>query len=302
MKSNPLVSIIIPTYNRAHLIGRALRSVLSQDYKNFEIIIIDDGSTDNTESVVNGFGENFIFIKQENRGRSYARNVGLKIAKGAYIAFLDSDDEFLPTKLSATVGYLERNADYGMVYTSAYCCDELNNYLKPFYEASVSGWIYTQIAFYVPVTITLPTVVVRREVLDSVGYFDERMDRFEDTDLWRRISKHTKIYGMKEFTCKLLTHKENSLSSQSLRGIEVALDYYVSKIRRDDFDVYASVFSAGASALYFHYAKAIIANGVSLIGLRLLAKACRYSPLLPVRVSFKYIKRKLQKYANAFNE
>lgn len=111
-KNNPKVSVIIPTYNRAHLIGRAIKSVLNQTYKDFEIIIVDDGSTDKTEEVVKDFKDERVrYIRREkNKGGSAARNTGIKAARGEYIAFQDSDDEWLPEKLEKQMKAFEAMA------------------------------------------------------------------------------------------------------------------------------------------------------------------------------------------------
>ena len=95
----PLVSVIIPTFNRAEVVSRAVNSVLNQTFKDFECIVVDDGSTDETDSVLRGFADKIKVIKTENRGVSAARNTGAKLAAGKYIAFLDSDDEWKPKKL-----------------------------------------------------------------------------------------------------------------------------------------------------------------------------------------------------------
>ena len=102
--NNPLVSVIIPTYNRADVIGRSIRSVLNQSHENFQMLIIDDGSTDSTEEVINSFDDDRIkYIYQKNQGANAARNQGIKIAEGDYISFLDSDDVFYPDYLSRSI-------------------------------------------------------------------------------------------------------------------------------------------------------------------------------------------------------
>jgi len=252
----PVVSIIIPTHNRAHFIGEAITSVLEQTFTDFEIIIVDDGSTDNTEEVISHFPDKrVIYIKQENKGRSYARNVALRLSRGHYIAFLDSDDLYLPTKLRLQVDYLDTNPKIGMIYTSAYCIDDAGNLLKDKYFASVSGQIYNSIAFFRPVTITLPTVMVRREVIDSVGDFDEKMHRFEDTDMWRRISKATYIDALSEYTCKLRTHSDNSLISQNPHQIIEAIDYYANKILHEDSEKGRVRLRYGIGGIYYYYGR-----------------------------------------------
>ena len=277
----PLVSVIIPTYNRAALVRDAVRSVLEQTFSDFELIVIDDGSTDGTDAVMAGFDDRRLFyIKQENRGRSAARNRALSRARGRFIAFLDSDDLYLKDKLEKQVAYMDRNPDVDMIYTSAICVDEAGRPLdKQIYTAEVEGDIYRQVAFFQPVTITLPTVMLRREVLDTIGNFDERMDRFEDTDLWRRIAKRFKVGILREPTCILKTHDDNALISQNPLKIIEAIDYYVNKILREDADVDAAFLRTGASRLYEYYGRAFLSvAGWRHYGVSLLGKAIKFQP------------------------
>jgi glycosyltransferase involved in cell wall biosynthesis len=254
----PRVSIIIPTYNRANFLGEAVASALGQDYQDIEVIVIDDGSTDETKSVLETFGDpRLICVRQENRGRSRARNRAIAMARGAYITFLDSDDYYLPSKVGTQVAFLDANPQYGMAYMSAFCVDDHRQALDETYRASVSGRIYPQIAFYHPHTITLPTVMVRREILAQVGMFDEAMQRFEDTDMWRRISKVASIAGIDEIGCHARTHVENKLASQDPTAIASAIDYYAAKIRSEDKDADPLVVGAGIRRLYAFYARAM---------------------------------------------
>ena len=113
----PVVSVIIPTYNHAMYIERTLESVFQQTYKNYEIIVIDDGSTDNTQEVIKSYENKITYICKENEGTAKSRNLGLKIAKGKYVAFLDSDDLWMPQKLELQVTLLDKNIDIGLVCT-----------------------------------------------------------------------------------------------------------------------------------------------------------------------------------------
>lgn len=254
-----LVSVILPTYNRASLIGASIQSVLLQTYKNFELIIVDDGSTDETAKVVRSYSDPRIrYVRQENKGRSNARNHALALAKGKYITFLDSDDLYLPEKIELQVAYLSEHPETSMVYTSAYCIDEQGGMLGEKYIASVSGYIYDQIAFFRPVTITLPTVMTYKSVMDDVSGFDECMHRFEDTDMWRRISKKYRIDAMPEFTCRLRTHSDNSLQSQNPEAIKEALSYYTKKILEEDRNVPLPIRQMGIANLYTYYCAAFM--------------------------------------------
>lgn len=255
----PSVSVIIPTYNRAKLVCEAIGSVLGQTFADFEVIVVDDGSIDDTEKVVRGFLDpRIIYVRQENKGRSHARNYALNLARGRYIAFLDSDDLYLPEKLAIQVDYLDGHPHVGMVYTSAYCIDRFGNAMSEDYIACVSGWIYRMIAFFVPVTITLPTVMARRELFDAVGGFDEHMHRFEDTDMWRRISKVTQIDALSEFTCKLRSHDDNSLGVQNPDHIIAALGYYARKILHEDSAMGVLTLRRGLGELYYYYGRAFL--------------------------------------------
>lgn len=273
-----LVSIIIPTYNRAEFIAEAIISVLSQTYSNIELIVIDDGSTDNTQQIVSTIiDKRLTYIKQNNRGRSNARNYALSLATGKYITFLDSDDLYLPNKIELQVSYLKNHPGVGMVYTSAHCIDTDGKLLDHKYTASTSGLIYQSIAFFTPVTITLPTVMTYKSVLDQVGGFDENMDRFEDTDMWRRISKRYRIDAMPDFTCLLRTHEDNSLHSQSPHKICSALDYYANKITNEDIEVDITVRNKGLSGLYNYYAYAFLSvPQFAESGKRLIKTAKKY--------------------------
>lgn len=281
----PYVSIIIPTYNRAPLIGAAIASVLAQTFSDFEVIVVDDGSTDETEKAVRELPDSrIIYIKQERKGRSRARNTALCLAQGRYIAFLDSDDLYLPAKLALQVSYLDSHPHIGMIYTSAYCVDCSGKALNEKYIASVSGEIYKSIAFFRPVTITLPTVMVRREIFAEVGDFDENMHRFEDTDMWRRISKVAYIDALPEFTCKLRTHADNSLGTQNPDQLIASLDYYAHKILREDSAVGSLTLRIGLGGLYSYYGRAFltIPNWKDR-GLSLLRQSNSYWPPCAVR-------------------
>ena len=190
------ISIIVPTYKRSHLISRAVESILNQTYKNFEIIIINDGPEDDTRKVVNEFNDNrIIFIQHpENKGIPITRNTGLIASTGYLIAFLDSDDEWLPEKLEKQVLSFKNAPDnLGVVYTERYDTVDNNIFIIP--ESNVKkreGYINDILLF--GSLITLQTAMVKKECFSSVGMFDIDCPAFEDWELWLRISK---IYQFK---------------------------------------------------------------------------------------------------------
>lgn len=178
MKDNPLVSVIIPVYNRAELLPRTLKSVVSQTYKDIEIIVVDDGSTEDIKSVVDIFNDSRIkYIKHsKNEGLSKARNTGMKIARGDFIAFLDSDDEYLPEKIEKQVRFLEKNRDIDVVYCKA--LEEKMNGI--YYLRSTVGWkwfVWTQ------------QIMIKKDVIEKIGFFDEKFPALEDVDYLYRLRK-----------------------------------------------------------------------------------------------------------------
>jgi glycosyltransferase involved in cell wall biosynthesis len=189
--NNPLVSIIIPSFNRAGMIRRAIDSALNQTYKNIEIILVDDASTDNTKEVIDGYGnEKIRYLKlNENHGQCYARNRGMEISRGQYIGFLDSDDEWLPLKLEKQLECFAKG-DYslGAVYGYAYEVDERTGKTFLQNEGLKRGYLHDDfLKGYCPATPSL--FLVRRDVMLEVNMFDENLITFVDLDLWLRISK-----------------------------------------------------------------------------------------------------------------
>ena len=189
-EKNPTVSVIIPTYNRVHLIRRAIQSVLNQTYQDFEVIIVDDGSTDNTEEVVKSFNDPRIrYIRHEkNKGAATARNTGIKAARGKFIAFQDSDDEWLPEKLEKQMKVFENTpAKVGVVYTGFWKIENNKKIYIPFsWVKQKEGNIHKELLkgnF-----VTTQSIVARKECFKKAGMFDEKLPRFQDWELVIRLS------------------------------------------------------------------------------------------------------------------
>ena len=181
------VSVIIPTYNRAIKVARAISSVLYQTFGDYEIIVVDDGSDDGTSGVLSQFKRHISCLAHpENRGVSAARNTGIKGSQGELIAFLDSDDYWLPEKLAAQVTFFRKNPGALMCQTEELWIrrgrrvNPMRKHLKP------SGDIFVP---SLKLCLVSPSaVMVRREFLDEVGLFDETLPACEDYDLWLRTS------------------------------------------------------------------------------------------------------------------
>ena len=220
MIKNPTVSVIIPTYNRANLVGKAIKSVLSQTYQDFEIIVIDDGSTDNTREVIRGFKDKRVkYIKEykKNRGISVTRNIGIKMARGKYIALLDSDDEFLPERLRKQVQLLQnKSSEVGVVCSWSYNIDEKGNYISKRCLPKKDGYIYEDLLSTNP--ISLPTVLIRKECFNRVGFFDDLLNAQEDWDMWIRIAKYYRFALIKIPLVKYRLH-----TNQLSRNLELKI-------------------------------------------------------------------------------
>jgi len=200
--NRPLVSVTIPTYNRARLVVEAVESVLAQTYSRLEVIVVDDGSTDDTPQALRLFArdERFTCLRRpENRGRSHARNVGLERAKGEYLAFLDSDDRWDASYLETMIGYLEAHPEVDLAWAFirfyAVQTDETGRIVrkKPLYypHADRIAQIYNRAQ---PPRIWLgPTHVVLRATLEP--RFDERIEGPEDADLWQRLREDGARFG-----------------------------------------------------------------------------------------------------------
>ncbi len=210
--NQPLVSIVVPTYNCAAFLPSSIGSILAQTYDSYEIIVINDGSTDNTSEVLQPFMQKIRYIQlEQNRGGAAARNIGIRSARGKYIAFFDADDLWLPEKLQTDIGYFNRYPDVSMVCSRHINMDEHG---KVFDEAPgkqlPSGNVFSQLFSEQNFVIT-SSVTVRKEVFEAVGVFDEELVNCQDWDLWLRIAFHFKVAGINKPLVKY-RHNPHSLS------------------------------------------------------------------------------------------
>lgn len=190
------VSVVIPTYNSASYIGRAIRSVQGQTYPAHEIIVVDDGSTDETESVLSEFGSAVKYIRQSNAGVSAARNAGIRAAQGDWIAFLDADDEWLPHKLQRQVELLQRHPDLSWVYSNFYHCDCADTPRRIAHVREVTRKLPENMEYFDSylfsylsgIYMWTGTVLVQRQPLLKAGLFKVGMLRGQDNDMWYRLA------------------------------------------------------------------------------------------------------------------
>lgn len=217
-----IVSVVIPTHNRSELIENAVKSVLKQTYTNFEIIIVDDASADNTESIVKSINsEKITYIKiKESRGGNYARNLGAKNSKGSFIAFLDDDDEWLPNKLETQMKIFAKNPQIGLIYTGAEIIYKNNKYIRePKKEGNLSKTILMRNFIG-----TTSSVVVRKEIFNMAGGFDNEMPALQDYDLWIRICQITNIGFVREPLIKYYNHANINQITDNLSKIQIGIE------------------------------------------------------------------------------
>lgn len=183
------VSVIIPTYNRASTVLRALESVLRQKEASFEVLMVDDGSTDDTAGKIKKLAEtkpHLQYLFEPNSGPSSARNLGISHARGEFIAFLDSDDEWLPGKLAAQLEYFEENPDSPICQTEEIWIRNGRRVNPMKKHQKEGGWIFER--SLVLSLVSPSAVMMRREFFDRIGLFDESLPACEDYDLWLRAS------------------------------------------------------------------------------------------------------------------
>ena len=240
MSTEPTVSVIIPTYNRARLLPNAIRSLLGQSYANIEIIVIDDGSTDNTKEVLSQFEGKFRYLESGHKGTAHARNLGMKAATGKYIAFLDSDDTYLPYKIELQVTFMEDHPEVGMVYTEfsgSYDNKFIDEYHLRTYHDSYDrkGWAYEDMfpvkgEFFLPAVnrsveyyignifkynllgtvVPTNTVLFRKQILPTVGYQNESYRLAQDYEFVVRICKYCQVAFLNIPTYVILHNDDNA--------------------------------------------------------------------------------------------
>ncbi len=206
----PLISVVIPAYNRAHMVGRAIMSVLTQTYRNLELIVVDDGSSDNTEEIVKGFNDDRVFyLKHEkNKGGSAARNTGIKAARGNYIALLDSDDEWLEDKLEKQIDKLLSSPEkVGVVYCGHMVVDDESGKVIDNRLPVERGYVHS-VSFYHGFLGGGSKPLIKRGCFDKAGFFDEKLPALQDGDMYVRLSKHYEFDFVPEILVKHHVHAQ----------------------------------------------------------------------------------------------
>ena len=215
MSESPLVSVVIPTFNRRELVCRAIDSVLAQTRAVDEILVVDDGSTDDTGAALQArFGDRVRHVWQPNAGVSAARNHGMRLATGRYIALLDSDDEWLPEKTALQLAWLETHPEAGMVLCDVARVDREGRAIDVFRRRDVipeDGWVLRWI-LHNPALVPA-SVVMRREVFEDVGGFDESLRTAEDIEYHLRIASRWRIGVVDQVLVRAMRGHDDGLSA-----------------------------------------------------------------------------------------
>lgn len=209
------------------MIGDAVGSVLAQTFEDLELIVVDDGSTDNTGETVARFRDSRVhYVYQENRERSAARNTGIRLAGGQYVAFLDSDDVWLPEKLALQVPLLDEHPNVGLVYCGAY--KTLEGRIISKMRAKHEGRVVRPLLVLGNDVVggTASVTVVRRECFDRVGYFDESCVPVEDWEMWLRVAARYDISFVPQYLVEYRQHQAGTQrqSENQVEGIRIIVE------------------------------------------------------------------------------
>lgn len=251
---SPLVSIVIPTYNYGHGVAEAIDCSLRQTYPNVEVIVVDDGSLDNTRDVLAKYGNSIKAIYKPNGGVSTARNAGFEISRGEYLLFLDSDDLIPPDKVAKLVSKIESQPDWGMVYSAWQCIDETGQHVLSEVRHRKQGQLLRDLLLRA-VTIPPGCVLIRRTCLQQVGEFDPLLSAAADIDMWIRIAHAGYEIGYVDeflFKYRILSNSMSRNIDKMAQDDLRQLDKYFS---RDDIpDNIRALESRARASIYYNWA------------------------------------------------
>jgi glycosyltransferase involved in cell wall biosynthesis len=285
---NGTVSVIIPAYNAGRYIEQAIRSCLAQGPALLEVIVVDDGSADDTAAVVRRFGPPLRYLRQDNAGPSTARNRGIQESRGEFVAFLDADDWWEPTKLSRQLDCFRTDTAIGLVHTGVIEHDESRNvhWVSQTDRRSYTGRC-TDLLFRAN-RIVASSVIVRRHCFDRVGLFDPSVRGAEDLDLWLRIGREFPM----AFVDEPLVHYRRHESNSSRNAAVMAVNHFIAieKAWHDDRELRARIgVKEGRrhlSEVAFYAAYQSQETGQCRQARRYFGKSLRYRPFSPKAIGY----------------
>jgi len=285
----PKVSVVIPTYNYGHFLGEAIQSVLDQTFADFELIIVDDGSTDNTKEVVSSFQDKRVkYIYQKNRGLAASRNTGIKASCGEYIAFLDSDDKWLPENLEVMVNRLDSRPDIALVCSDVNVYDDATGAIlgRHWHNRRSDSWVNPKKAARQALQyllkrgcfITPIAMVVRRTVFAEVGHYDESVRTHEDWDMIVRIVMR---FPIETIDVPLALNRKHGISLQSNREqmYREAIIVLNKTLNRNSLSANdQALLRRRVARTHFRYGRDLLVNGDITAGREKLLTAVRTNP------------------------
>jgi glycosyltransferase involved in cell wall biosynthesis len=290
--SVPSVSVIIPTYNRRDLLQRSLDSVFAQTYRDFEVVIVDDGSTDGTRAAIEGRSQVRYFF-QDHGGPARARNVGIRQARGDILAFLDSDDVWWPEFLQTQVDVLSCYRDVALVCSRSIVGDKQAKYFPPTQELII-GDLYPKL--YQQSFVRTPATVIRKSCLDVVGFFNESYPWSEDHDLWLRIARQYRIAYVNRCLVRIGRQSDN-ISRDLMRPLDAHLRIAIEVLDRnyDASRISEVVYRERISKRYLQFSYLFFKRGENAKAWSFIGRSLRMTPysLRPYRYLLKGIFRSL---------
>jgi len=282
-----LVSVVMPTYNRRNYIRESLDSVLAQDFSAFEVIVVDDGSTDGTEKEVRLYQDRIRYIRQENRGAGVARNVGIRNARGAYIAFMDSDDLSRPNHLKNLYSFLDRNSEFAMVVgNGGYLGGKYRNrsaIIAPKRVKRLEERGVTVKDLFDGRVVRLQGTMTRKSVFEEIGLLDEWFRLSYDLDIALRIIKDHQIGFINEEVYLWRQHGDNISSNDELRSRENlrALEKLAADFPEGVEQIGKRAFFGLCAHRYYRLAKALASKGDMKGAREAIGEAVALRPLIP---------------------
>jgi glycosyltransferase involved in cell wall biosynthesis len=281
----PNVTVVIPTFNRREVIVQALQSVFAQSYRDFEVVVVDDGSDDHTETGIANFGDRVRYVFQDHSGPGRARNRGISLARGDLIAFLDSDDQWEPTHLAMGVEVFERYSECALVCSQARVENRTEG--GGIDDGKILyGDLYASL--FQHNFVRTPATMVRKRCLEDLGGFNEFYNCFEDYDLWLRIAARHSIARLGRWSVRLCRRADN-LSQDS--NADRAIILQILEANRDARRISESIYRRRISNCCLGLARYEFVNGRRYHGWRHLMRAQSLTPfrLRPYRYLVKML-------------
>ena len=279
-------SIIIPTFNHAAYVAQAVESALDQSYEDCEVIVIDDGSTDATQSILANYGDRIVNVRQANAGLSAARNAGLSVARGEFVLFLDADDWIPPQKIMVQLPYLEDHDELGLTYSAWQDVDSDGCHVLCEVHPRRAG-IVLEALLRREFFLTVGSALVRRSCLNEVGNFDPSLRAAEDMDLWLRIARAGFPFGYQDEVLFSYRRTPGSMSSRLSNQMHFELcrlDKFFSA--HDLPDDLVALRGTAQAAIYFEYAARYTAAGDESMARRCISAAVTAGPDLVADVDW----------------